>query len=175
MTKLKLSQMTGIMPSGSMKGQFFSYDAIIAGAIFAVLLTLLFVYWSSLRSIIFTQIDDMFRVGTSVSNSLLTPGSPSNWDTTNVLKIGLTTEANAMRLDPGKITNLSLMTLNNYDEIREKLGVSPYDFLLVVGDDRIGIPPSPSAKGSINVSRPVVVNGIPRQMSLTIWSNFSVS
>ena len=101
------------------KGQFFSYDAIVAGLMFTVLLTVLYVYWSSLRATVFTQIDDMFRTAIGVSNLLLTTGNPTDWSESNVMQVGLTTRINSLELDTNKVGAFTTMVMGpRYEDIR---------------------------------------------------------
>ena len=102
----KINRREAVETVGFYKGQFFSYDAVVAGVLFAVLLSILFVYWTSLRSLVFTQIDDLFITSIEVSNSLLTPGNPAAWTTSTVQQIGITTDYNSMRIDNNKLLNL---------------------------------------------------------------------
>jgi hypothetical protein len=158
------------------KGQFFSYDAIVAGLMFAVLLTILYVYWSSLRSTVFTQIDDMFRTSIEVSNLLLTTGNPTNWTTTDAKQIGITVAPNSLELDANKVTNFKFMTDQDYGAMRSRLGAAPYMFYIQIGDGVvIGAPPAPEATGKISVMRPVVYEGRASNFTVTIWSNFTSS
>ncbi|VVB73381.1 Uncharacterised protein [uncultured archaeon] len=160
----------------SRKGQFFSYDAIVAGLMFAILLTILYVYWSSLRSTVFTQIDDMFRTSIEVSNLLLTTGNPTNWSTTDVKQIGITTGPNSLELDPNKVTNFKFMTDQDFESMRARLGAAPYMFYIAIGDGvTVGIPPAIEATGKVSITRPVVYGGNASNITVTIWSNFTSS
>ena len=160
------------------KGQFFSYDAIVAGLMFTILLTILYIYWSSLRSTMFTQIDDMFRTSIAVSNLLLTTGNPTNWNTDDVKQIGITTGPNSLELNFNKVANFKFMTLTDqdYEAMRSRLGAAPYMFYIQIGDSMIiGRPPTAEATGKISVMRPVVYNGTASNFTVTIWSNFTSS
>jgi len=165
--------------AGSSKGQFFSYDAIVAGLMFTILLTILYVYWSSLRSTMFTQVDDMFRTSIEVSNLLLTTGNPTDWTTTNVKQIGITAGPNSLELDPNKVTNFRFMAdpvYGDYESMRSRLGVAPYMFYIQIGDSVIvGVAPTAEATGKISVMRPVVYEGMASNFTVTIWSNFTSS
>ena len=157
------------------KGQFFSYDAIVAGLMFTVLLTVLYVYWSSLRATVFTQIDDMFRTAISVSNLLLTTG---NWpDSATAKQIGLTVRPNSLELDTSKVGAFADMAMGQgYEDIRSKLGVAPYMFYIRIGDNPpVGVQPTPDATGKITVVRPVIYGGQASNLTVTIWSNFTMN
>ena len=55
------------------RGQFFSYDAIIAGAIFLLSLALLMSYWQGTERQMET---DSSQEAVRLAGTLLTPGSP---------------------------------------------------------------------------------------------------
>ena len=159
------------------KGQFFSYDAIVAGLMFTVLLTVLYVYWSSLRATVFTQIDDMFRTAIGVSNLLLTTGNPIDWSESNVMQVGLTTRINSLELDTDKVgAFVTMATGPGYESMRSKLGVAPYMFYIQIGGIvEAGVQPTPDATGKITVVRPVIYGGQASNLTVTIWSNFTSS
>jgi hypothetical protein len=174
-----------------MKGQFFAYDAIIAGALFSILLALLFIYWTSIHYLVFNQVDDMYRMGLSISDILLTPGSPSDWakptsflnpqlDPDNVHQVGLTDDFGSMTLNTTKVRGLQDYAPSYYDTLKEKFGSGKYDFFIkidtqVVGgeDVEIGKPPE-NPTGKITITRPVVYDGGPANMIITIWMNYTI-
>jgi len=59
-----------------MKGQYFSFDAIIASVIFVLALVALLSYWHSVRSFLDYQNDPLSKDVIRVSNLLFTPPSP---------------------------------------------------------------------------------------------------
>ena len=143
---------------------------------FTQLLTILYVYWSSLRSTVFTQIDDMFRTSIEVSNLLLNTGNPTDWTTTNVKQIGITTGPNSLELDSNKVTNFKFMADQDYEAMRSHLGAAPYMFYIQIGDSvTVGVAPTAEATGKISVMRPVVYGGMASNFTVTIWSNFTAS
>lgn len=60
-----------------MKGQYFSFDAIMASVIFVLALVALLSYWHSVRSFLDFQNDQISKDAITVSNLLFTPASPS--------------------------------------------------------------------------------------------------
>ncbi len=153
---------------GFRKGQFFSYDGIVAGILFILLLTLLYTYWNSLRSTISVRIDDSTRIAMSVSTLLLTPGNPVNWNYTNFNQLGLTVGANTIRISEEKVGNLSLVAMD-YNKLKEKLGVGPYEISIQIGTEVIGLPPS-GETSKVTISRPVIFRDSLQNLSVTIWS-----
>jgi len=60
-----------------MKGQYFSFDAIIASVIFVLAVVALLSYWHSVRSFLDYQNDPLSKDAIRVSNLLFTPPTPS--------------------------------------------------------------------------------------------------
>lgn len=60
-----------------MRGQYFSFDAIIASVIFVLAIMALLSYWHSVRSFLDYQNDPLSKDAIRVSNLLFTPPSPS--------------------------------------------------------------------------------------------------
>ena len=175
-----MGSMTNIRyKQGFKKGQFFSYDAIIAGALLSIMIALLFIYWSSAHSLVFNQVDDMYRAGISVSDTLLTPGSPENWNSGNVHQIGITDEFGSLKLNSTKVLDLYNYAASDYANTREKFGISRYDILIVIegfsvgGETNIGIVPS-NPTGQISIVRPVIYGGTPSKLTVTVWMNYTI-
>lgn len=161
------------MNKQSKKGQFFAYDAIVAGTIFIILIAILLLYWSSLRSLVFTQVDDMFRVGVAVSETLLTPGNPTDWPITGAQQLGLTDRFGSVRLNPIKVVTIKTVP---YDELRKKLATGVYQVYVNIsaqsGSDSFGNAPL-NEKSKITITRSVVYGTQPANMSVTIWTSTS--
>lgn len=151
------------------KGQFFSYDAIVAGLLFILLLTLLYTYWNSLRSTISVKIDDITRIAMDASNLLMTPGFPYDWTSSDYNQLGLASGYNSIYLDSQKIGSLQEVP---YETIRQKLAISPYDFYLEIGNETAGIIPE-GALSKVTIRRPVVLDNELTNLSLTVWSRLS--
>lgn len=64
------------MMGGDMKGQYFSFDAIIASVIFVLAIVALLSYWHSVRSFLDYQNDPLSKDAIRVSNLLFTPATP---------------------------------------------------------------------------------------------------
>ena len=82
------------------KGQYFSFDAIVAVVIFIIALTILSNYWFGVNEVIRSQDDGMYRDALRLSDSFMTSGVPIDWNTNvaNAHQIGFTTgyEGNAL-------------------------------------------------------------------------------
>ncbi len=60
-----------------MKGQYFSFDAIMASVIFVLALVALLSYWHSVRSFLDFQNDQISKDAVRISNLMFTPPSPT--------------------------------------------------------------------------------------------------
>lgn len=83
-----------------MKGQYFSFDAIIASVIFILSLVALLSYWHSVRSFLDYQSDPLSRDAIRVSNLLFTPPSPSPSTCATMNRLGFALAWDDRRIDP---------------------------------------------------------------------------
>jgi hypothetical protein len=96
------------------KGQYFSFDAVVASVIMVIAVTSLVAYWFGVQSVAESRSNDMYADSLRMAESLLSPGSPSNWtayvtanpdDLNQIHQIGLE-ENSSGELDQNKITAL---------------------------------------------------------------------
>jgi hypothetical protein len=76
-----------------MKGQYFSFDAIVAAIIVVLAFSMFASYWFSMQQITESRSNDMRLEAMRVAESMISPGSPQNWASggpSNVRQIGLT-------------------------------------------------------------------------------------
>jgi hypothetical protein len=113
---------------GTRKGQYFSFDAIIAAVIFVLTLIMLLSYWYSVRSYLDFQANDLNKEATRLSNLLLLP---SSGDCQSLQRLGLANSFTDKRM------NLSLLDCLNENmsaaQVRSNLS-SSYDVSIVVTD-----------------------------------------
>ncbi|MFH0737835.1 MAG: hypothetical protein V1827_04210 [Candidatus Micrarchaeota archaeon] len=110
-----------------MKGQYFSFDAIIAAVIFVLALVALLSYWHSVRSFLDYQNDPLSKDAVRISNNLFMPASPPN-DCGNMASLGLAVGWNDRRV------NASVLDCaKNRDQawLQERLG-TPYGVSIIV-------------------------------------------
>ena len=91
-----------------MKGQYFSFDAVVASVIMVIAVTSLVAYWFGVQSVAESRSSDMYADSLRIAESLLSPGSPSNWtagDLGSMQQIGLE-ENSSGELNESKITAL---------------------------------------------------------------------
>lgn len=101
-----------------MRGQYFSFDAIIASVIFILALVALISYWYSVRSFLDFQNDQLSKDAVRVSNLLFTPAAPSS-DCATMTRLGYTLGWDDRRVDEAVIT---CSRAQSQDWLREKLG-----------------------------------------------------
>jgi hypothetical protein len=131
-----------------MRGQYFSFDAIIASVIFVLALVALLSYWHSLRSFLDYQNDMLSRDAVSVSNLLFTPPEPVPTDCadmTDMERFGLAFSWDDRRVDSdilacaelqdsawlkgvtGSSFNVYMKVTDLTDGSEQELGTSPAD------------------------------------------------
>ncbi|MEM4554900.1 MAG: hypothetical protein QXT25_03565 [Candidatus Anstonellaceae archaeon] len=62
-----------------MKAQYFSFDAIVAAVIVIIAMTVFASYWFGTQSIAESKNNPLYADALRVAESLMSPGSPSNW------------------------------------------------------------------------------------------------
>ena len=72
-----------------MKGQYFSFDAIIASLIFLMAIVSLISYWHSIRTSVGYQNSEMLTEAFRISDLLMGPGYPPDVDCVDMNQIGL--------------------------------------------------------------------------------------
>jgi hypothetical protein len=138
-----------------MKGQYFSFDAIIASVIFVLALVALLSYWHSVRSFLDFQNDALSKDAVRVSNLLFTPASPEGADCSTMERLGFANSWNDRRLNESLVTCSAAQT----DAwLKEKLGTGNALSIRVenVADSTfttIGTPPTSNATDVIKVRR----------------------
>lgn len=101
-----------------MKGQYFSFDAIVAAVIFVLALVALLSYWHSVRSFLDYQNDPLSKESIRVSNLLFMPPSPSN-SCSSMQRLGLINDWNDRRVDADV---LECAALENQEWLRNQTG-----------------------------------------------------
>ncbi len=113
-----------------MKGQYFSFDAIIAAVIFVMALVALLSYWHSVKSYLDYQTDPLSRDAVRVSDLLFTPPSPSA-DCGSMARLGLSFSWDDRRVDQAVIDCAAATSAGDAAWLRQKLGTS-YDLSITV-------------------------------------------
>ncbi len=82
-----------------MKGQYFSFDAIIASVIFVLALVALLSYWHSVRSFLDFQNDALGKDAVRVSGLFFTPPSPAGANCGSIERFGFAFSWDDRRVD----------------------------------------------------------------------------
>lgn len=169
----------GEMDDG-MKGQYFSFDAVIATVIMVLAFSSLVAYWYGAQAVVEERTDSRLADANRVAEALLSPGSPGNWENgiplSEVRQIGIT-KAFGNELDDGKINALMNLAASHYD-ISKTLLRTGGDYYIVIQqtDDPggivrvIGSPYSPAVAKTVAVAnRGAVLDGHPMRVRVFLW------
>lgn len=172
-----------------MRAQFWSFDIMFAIVIFVVSITILTYVWLTLSSQFSLSYGNGINLMQSqlqeMGSGLLLPGSPSNWDsivnlsstaTWGNISVGFGS-LSGTGLSYSKILAFAAMSNYNYQETKAPLGVG-YDYYLVINgsDYSLVIGKNPlinNAYAIQTLTEPVLINGVPAQMTIDIWTNTS--
>lgn len=163
------------------KGQYFSFDAIIAAVIFVASISLLTTYWFGVRAIMDARSYDLFGEALRVSDSLLTPGNPVDWenDVKNANQIGFTIDYRSNILDETKVKEFKKFTkpsTGNYSGGKKLLHIVDDYYITIKGetaDYEIGLPPT-NAKNIANAHRAAILNNELVTLRVQLWNNRTI-
>jgi hypothetical protein len=121
-----------------MKGQYFSFDAIIAAVIMALAITSLLAYWYGAQSVIEARNSMLHKDALRIAESLLSPGVPANWSQEqldNIYQIGLA-EGYGNVLNQSKVSKLKTLadpqaSPQNYTAVGRMLK-APADYFIKI-------------------------------------------
>ena len=176
-----------------MKAQFWSFDVIFAVVIFSTAITIMAFTWFNINN----QLSLSYSNGASImqlqlqslSQSLLSPGSPSSWqstvNTTNVstwsgVSAGLGSGQGSVMLSSPKVYALMSMANYNYQESKQVLGTG-FDYYITIKSNpatgsgiNVVIGRSPYSNGAKTVYvqyKSAIINGMPVTMQVILWTN----
>ncbi len=115
------------------KGQMLSPDFVLGFVIFSMVLIIGFTLWdvSYRRSVWFYDIELMQDKALYASSKLInTPGVPQDWDTSNVVMVGLK-DNESLALSTDKILGFRRI---EYNRSKELLGIGSFDYYINVTD-----------------------------------------
>lgn len=115
------------------KGQVWSLDIMAGLALFLVGIMIFFIYSLNQPSQAKETLDILRYEGETIANSLLSQGYPSNWNTSNVIALGITTDK---KINQTKLENLYEMiyTQNNYNKTKNILNTQ-YDYYIFLNQN----------------------------------------
>ncbi|MBI5046635.1 hypothetical protein HZC07_02790 [Candidatus Micrarchaeota archaeon] len=106
-----------------MKGQYFSFDAIIASVIFILALVSLLSYWHSVKSYLDYQNDDLSKDAVRIANLLFTPSAPAS-DCNSIARLGLAMNKDDKRINSSIIDCIQSKTVLGSQWLQDKLGAA---------------------------------------------------
>jgi len=106
-----------------MKGQYFSFDAIIAAVIFMMAIVMLLGYWHSVKSFLEYQSGAVSREAMRVASALFVPAFPEGSDCSRMVNLGFSISWNDRRVNES-IISCSAAQPSNW--LKEKFS-SPYN------------------------------------------------
>ena len=119
----------------AMKGQYFSFDAIIATVIMVLATTSLVAYWFGVESVVEARSNSLHDDAMRIAESLVSPGVPANWSSAGLertYQIGL---ANGYANELNKTAIEALRTLAgpsmNYSEVGKILKAPALYFIKI--------------------------------------------
>ncbi|MDD5171806.1 MAG: hypothetical protein PHF60_02105 [Candidatus ainarchaeum sp.] len=114
-----------------MKGQYFSFDAIIASVIFILALVALLSYWHSVKSFLDYQDDPLSREAVRLSNLFFTPPSPSS-DCGTMDQLGFAISWDDRRVNSSILECAETQAAISQEWLKERLGAESYGISLKV-------------------------------------------
>jgi hypothetical protein len=131
--------MYGDILSTFRKGQVWSYDLIVASTIFVMAMAVLAFFWWGVRTNMSEDKEAIIRESFTVSDLLMSPGIPQNWNTlvnlsnqstwSNVQQLGLAESWTNSSLSIDKVYKLLNMSSVNYSTVQNNIR-SPYNFYI---------------------------------------------
>ena len=123
-----------------MKGQYFSFDAIIAAAIFILAVALLLNYWYGVRAVTQSQTRHLGTQAIAMSDTILSDGVPANWyDDIHTAKTpGLLTDGVLNTTKLRRFEQNSELDPLNYTRLKELFGLSGEYFVTIMPYDSFG-------------------------------------
>jgi hypothetical protein len=155
------------------KAQAWGLDLMIAVTIFIIGVVLFYFYALNYSSESKTIIDSLQYEGESISSSLLSDGYPEDWNSTNVVVIGLTTND---KINNTKLDRFYSLVQEDYNKTRT-LFSTKYNYyinfsepIIISGQQKsyIGLLPE-NEKNVIKVSRITIFKDKPATLDVVIW------
>ena len=147
----------------NMKGQYFSFDAIIATVIMVLAFSSLVAYWYGAQAVVESRTYSRLADAERIAESLLSPGSPANWDSqpiTGIRQIGIAASF-GNELNMTKVNRLKAYASpagGNYEAAGNLLRAGGNYYVLIERTDTAGIVAEIGNNGYGNASYVAVAN-----------------
>lgn len=167
-----------------MKGQYFSFDAIIATVIMVIAFTALISYWYGVQSVVDSRTSNLHMDALRVAESLMSQGYPSDWENkSKYTDLGGVRQIGLMSQSSPELSKAKLMVLQEYSLNESMSGrasrlmraTASYHIFVEAPDGfstsayDIGRPPSGSAKEVAIVHRAATLGGRAVKITVTLW------
>lgn len=154
------------------RGQGWGFDLVAAMIIFLAGILFLYFYTINYPSATEEIFQQLHHEGELVADSLLSEGSPSNWNQNNVVRIGL--------LNGNKINETKLETFSHLDYNKTKYLFrinheyyvkfqEPISFEGGIPTDGIGLPPT-NERNLAKITRVVIYNNEIKSLEIYAWN-----
>ncbi len=181
----------------NIRGQFWSFDVIFSVVIFSFAITILSFTWFNING----QLSIAYGNGAgimqlqlqSLSQNLMSPGSPGNWQSTisttnpatwSAVSIGITNGRGSYVISPSKLYTFISMADNNYQASKQTLGVGFDYYITIQGSSELGsnldiaVGSNPASGGALttyvdNVA--ATLNGVPVNVQIILWTNTTLA
>lgn len=172
------------------KGQYFSFDAVVATMILVIAFTSLVGYWFGAQSVVEERSNSLYADTLRVSDSLISPGVPSNWTgiahanlLDNIRQPGLT-KGFSNELDSDKLSKLDSLVRSgappatfdgNYAKLKKLLRTSGEWYVEIERTDAAAAPytfgrfPLSNASEVSIAHRGATLNGHPMRIRIFLW------
>jgi hypothetical protein len=164
----------------SKKGQIWGLDLIIALIIFIIGLASFFFFYLNYSSDMSDNYQSLTFDGNAIADSILSEGSPQNWNSSNVVSIGI---LSGNEINNTKLGNFQYMAVHDYQSTKAIFNTK-YDYFFflefnlsignssVIGIGKPGVNPSAiNAANLIKINRITVINSKPVGAYVYVWEN----
>jgi hypothetical protein len=117
-----------ILTNKSKEGQAWGVDLMIAMIIFSIGIIFFLLYSFNNSNSSKEHYEVIYYEGKSISDKLLSEGYPNDWNSSNVLMIGLTTDN---KIDQNKLEEFYKISQSNYSKTKEMFGTR-YDYYVSI-------------------------------------------
>lgn len=125
------------------KAQAWGFDLMVAVAIFSIGITVFFIYSLNQPAQAKEILEKLSYDGKIITNSILSNGYPENWDSGNVVKIGILSDN---KINETKLNRAYDLAKDNYEETKNLFNTN-YDYFFFLKDESEVISFNPGACG----------------------------
>lgn len=150
------------------KAQAWGFDLAVGMVIFVVGIISFYLYTTNLPGASEETIEILQQDGELIAESLMSEGNPSNWNLTNVVRIGLLTNK---RINQTKWDNFKTLANSEYNRTKSLFRIKD-NYFVYIGDDTVngaGLNYN-SATNLIRITRVVTHNKSIKTLNIYAWN-----